>query len=254
MQKNQDASSDPRLPEGQAQWNSTGPSHAPPFPTERWARWNQDILVLRGHVTNLYERQRVWKAYVAASGEIRMTEAAFVMHEWMVRNYSDAMTIGIRRLIDRRTARNTPVSLHELVTNISDHVADVTLENYLSLWNPGNALHQARATRAFNTLFPEAGRPTRESLVEEADRLRTSAEAILTHADKRVAHIGRGDLPALPRWRDLDEALELLATVFRRYYALLTGNEYRLDLMGMPPGWEIAIERACQASVRERGG
>jgi hypothetical protein len=219
------------------------------LPTERWARWQHDINELKAQVTNLYERQLVWKAYTTSLKQIEMIELASILHDWMIHNYSDAMTIGIRRLIDRGTTRNEPVSLHELITDISDHVADITVANYVAVWHPRDQFEESRAVSAFTQLFPD-GLPTQDSLRKEAELIRASADTILVHADKRIAHTDRDRPAALPKWRDLDDALELVAKVFRRYFLLITCGEYFLDMMIMPFGWDAAIERACLASVQ----
>lgn len=218
------------------------------FPTEHWMRWNGDIHELRLQVTALFERRRIWRAYVAACNSEDLTEAAGVFHAWIALLYSDAMSIGIRRLVDR-DPHNSPVSLYELIMDLSNHAEEVTAENFLKVWQPRDNFERERALGTFRSLFPVANGFLAERIKAEAEMLRWTASSILVHADKRIAHNDRKK-STLPTWKELDEALDVVAQLFKRYFLLITCGQYLLEDLVMPFGWEDAIRRACSASVQ----
>jgi hypothetical protein len=62
---------------------------------------------------------------------------------------------------------------------------------------------------------------------------------ILDHVDLRVAHRDRAHgSVSLPTWNDLDEALDHVVSVFKKYFLLLTGGQYLVEDTIMPLGWE----------------
>lgn len=234
---------DPRPP-------SPARSQHDPHPSARWVSWQKDIQSLSFQVSNLHARQLVWKAYVAAMEHVRVTGSASIFHNWMIDNHADALTMGIRRLIDRGMRNHATVSLHTLITDIAHHADEVNLDNFLAVWKPRDPHSLELAKETFLRLFPTPHDRSKEALVAEATTMRKEAEILIVHANKRIAHTDRTNLSDLPTWADVDRALEVVAKVLRRYYLLLICGDYLVEHTVMPFGWEEAIQRACSASVQ----
>jgi len=173
--------------------------HAQSFPTKRWRRWHDDLQVIRVQVTHLYEKQKVWAKYSQALRGLDISEAAHIMHDWIMHNYVESMTMGVRRMVDK-SSRDQPVSIYELLVDIAEHVEEVTEQNFVANWRPRGELEAQRAVRAFRGLFPSGIPPRSEEIQREASLLRESAKSILLHADKRIAHIDRKVPVDLPKW------------------------------------------------------
>lgn len=231
------------------------------FPTPRWSRWNDDVNRLRPLVDSLLTRHHIWKRYQAELNALSVSEAASVWHSVVIDDHADATTMSIRRLVDRErmqkknaVARNAkaddeqPVSLHALITDMARHANQVSEINFIQVWRPESREQEELAKETFRGLFGP-NPVTQDALEAEARQLRLSVADLVTHGDKRIAHTDRANTSKLPRWHDVDRAVELCEAVFRRYHLLVTCGDFVFSRSSLPSGWELAIARACAASI-----
>jgi hypothetical protein len=142
------------------------------YPSQRWSEWAAAID---------HERQLVWRSYCDAMDGVAIPVHAVVFHDWLARNYSDAMSVGVRRLVDGHERASG--SLVRLIESIAGQAAEISLESYLRCWNPTDPFQEERARAAFQYLYPDGHVPTRDVMQSEANRLRESAQPIVDHVN-----------------------------------------------------------------------
>lgn len=204
---------------------------------ERWYRWRQTLDEIMRQLLDLHQRRHVWSRYRAyLVDRWELGDLADTFHDWASKNYADAMTIGIRRNLDRDTRA---VSLVGVMLDMAKSaavwksLADLPPPPPRAISpNPQEFIRAAKRIAALSS----------DDLKREVEALRVQVEEILTHADKRIAHTDSDKRNhALPKWERLDEALDAVTAVFLRYHEIVSGAPCVFEDPSIVMPWEFML-------------
>jgi len=148
----------------------------------------------------------------------------------MANVYSTSTVIGIRRQVDRHP---DSVSFANLLKSMSERPAVLSRTRFVSLYS-GSNVPPGLADRAFDK-YACADGSMLEAEIPAADLVGLDAKAAVVkqYANKRVAHIDRSGIKTPPTYTDLDECLDLLEQLLRKYWLLLDAT----TMLHIVPVW-----------------
>jgi len=212
---------------------------------ERFQRWQQWVEEIWKQVADLFVFRHIYKVVrqiVASNPHLRNEPNIFWW--WLDYAYATTMLMGLRRLGDRS---KEVISLYRLLDDIRNHPKVLSRERYFRFYEP--LLKQADAApdifsrrvmrdavvQKANEVFDKLcgrGKPHIDLKVVEEDlkRLDEAMEKVRELADKRLAHYDRKPPKRLPTHKDIDECLDLIGEMLRKYYGLIKGSHI-IDLM-----------------------
>ena len=194
-----------------------------------WLEWlkaiEQDIYGL--HADRLYWRETV--RIVKSNPHI--PEPGYVM-DWITRMYVSHIGSGIRRQMEESPR---VVSLRRLLASMRSHPSLLTRKAFVKAWCAGdeNDDFEARcATSAFDDYAAKGTDHVDRRLIEgDISLLAETGATVKDFVDERVAHYDKAHARAdelarlaAPTFKELNDALDLLGTLLKKYYQLLTGN------------------------------
>ena len=178
---------------------------------------NSDLAHLLGRREIFWELQEVTKENPRI-----LEHGAFF--DWMCTNYVAAAAIGIRSFTDQR---NDVHSLGRMLYEILANPGVIDRRAHCALYRGSAVLRQFdMANRTFDNVVGKGRKVLRQSDVRRDMRmLEDSSERVRKFANKRVAHRApRGQLRRLPRFNELDQAMDTIDRLFCKYNLLLTAS------------------------------
>jgi hypothetical protein len=193
---------------------------------ERFQRWQQWIEEICNQVTSLFAFRHIYKVVrqiVVSNPRLRETPSIFWW--WLDYAYGTTMLIGLRRLVDRS---KEAISLYRLLDDIRKHPEALSRERYRRLLESLRK-QQDDVVQTANAVFDELcgrGKPhiDPKSVDEDLTRLDEAARKVRELADKRVAHYDQKSPQSLPTHKDIDECLDLIGEIVRKYHRLMKGG------------------------------
>ena len=207
----------------------------------RWRSWlpamNADLAHLLG------KREIFWDLQKIAKENRRILDHG-AFFDWMCTNYIAAVTIGVRSFTDQ--SKNVH-SLWKLLYEALETPGVFSRRAHQALYRHMAALPGfAPANRTFDSI---AG-PGRKVLSQNQIRgdiraLEDSTARVRRFVNKRIAHrTSPGQLRRLPRFNQLDDAMETIDRIFCRYYLLLTARGLQSAFATRQYDWMEALHEA----------
>lgn len=139
-------------------------------------------------------------------------------YDWIGIIYPAAMVMGVRRQLD---TRSDSISLARLLADIEKNPEILSRKRYLSLYE-GSALPIEVPEKEFDGLAG-SGAPhiDPKNVLEDLRNMEDKASKIRKFANKRIAHFGKSSFQDFPTFGDLDECLDLLEELLKKYMLLL---------------------------------
>jgi len=207
---------------------------------ERFQRWQQWIEEICDQVAYLFVFRHIYKVVrqiVASNPHLRKEPNIFWW--WLDYAYATTMLMGLRRLGDRS---KEVISLYRLLDDIRNHPKVLSRERYLrfyeGLWNQPNVASDAFFQQVVKTAVSQKaeevfdasgghGKPhiNPEAVEEDLKQLDEAIGKLREMADKRLAHYDRKPPQRLPTHKDIDECLDLIGKMLRKYYRLIKGSD-----------------------------
>jgi len=231
---------------------------------ERFQRWQQWIEEICDQVAYLFVFRHIYKVVrqiVASNPHLKETPNIFWW--WLDYAYATTMLMGLRRLGDRS---KEVISLYRLLDDIRNHPKVLSCERYRrlreSLWKQQNVASDAFLQQV-DAVFEELcghGKPHIDPKVVEEDlkRLDEAMKKVRELADKRVAHYDQKPPRRQPTHEDIDECLNLIDKIVRKYHRLMKGGEIilmpRLDpdwtkIFKIPWQWKLTPEQQARLTT-----
>ena len=171
------------------------------------ATWESDARALINDLALLHVHRVLWQDMMSALNEhAGHCDRTWEMH--YTRLYIDSQAMAIRRLV-RSKSNDSHASLCDLLL---------------------------RAERR-----PDVMRRTPTSIQNDRRRLNQTVDAVVGWADQAVAHIRLSPTFSQPDTRALDEAIEVLAKIFREYFRIVARIDMKLDHPLPSPRWRSAF-------------
>lgn len=214
----------------------------------RWRTW---VLRIKSEVGDLVQRREIFsglRAILEVNPAIGKPNA--LLH-WMMQNYVEAATIGVRRLCDHR---DDVESLSHLLRQLLQHPGVLNAEAHERLY-PARSRKYAQQTFE---LCAGVGRKELSSRTLRRDlrQLEDSAARIQRFVNKKVAHAApRRQIRKGPTFGQLGAAITLLDEVTVKYATLLTGTGWSSCAPVRQYEWRMVLLRAwlTEAELRDLG-
>ena len=198
---------------------------------QRFEKWNQWLEIIRIDVTNLsVSRHIFWEVQniIKANAKIQLASS---FYEWMGPAYAVFQSVGLRRLVD---SRKDTVSFRRLLAEIARQPGVISRERYVALYED-SVIRKRIADRAFDK-FAGPGKPHIDPgmVRKDHDQLIRKIEGMKDYVDKRVAHFAEREPTRLPTYGDIDDCLDFVEALLKKYLAVLRA-EAHLEIL---PTWQ----------------
>ncbi len=183
----------------------------------KWKRWLDKI----GHdLGNLLISKDIHAEIRRIAGFNKQIRSPLLFYNWLVNNYVDSITIGVRRLSDhdRRS-----ISLYRLIEDISENREAITRHYYVSQY-PKEMQNDGSADYDYNNFAnKKENQISGYKLKIDMGRLKKNAGRIIIFANKWVGHCDlRRKRFRVPTHKDVNNTLRNIDGLFCRYLMLLT--------------------------------
>ena len=187
----------------------------------RWRRWLQPMSSDLSHL--LGKREIFWELQnVVKENQQILDHGSFF--DWMCTNYIVAVSIGIRTFTDQRRDVH---SLWRMLYEMLEHPGVLNRRAHKALYR-GTPVTPSfdLANRSFDNI---AGKGRNEILQRDIRKdlrnLEDSSERVRKFVNKRIAHrTPTGQLRRLPKFDELDEAMDTIDQIFCKYNLVLTAS------------------------------
>lgn len=190
---------------------------APDLRVDKWKSWLGQI---DREVTDLFLSRHIWRSLQQVIGDHPAMPSS-VYFEWQAQCYAAAQAVAVRR---QREVKDGVITLGRLMTEMAETPELLTRQRYVSMYDWGM---QHLGDRHFDRWAPSGGAHLDGAVVgDDLVSLLKRAENIKRYVDKRLAHYEK-PRPAgkVPSFADLDDAVEALGEMYRKYAGLLTGGD-----------------------------
>lgn len=201
---------------------------------QKVAKWNRWIEQIENEIVYILSSRILYKGYgdIVRANEGVLDEGA-VFHNWIVDNYVTFVAMAVRRQLD--TDKDS-ISLVRLLTDIKNNPKSLTREAHVAFYI---ALPMDIGRAHGNRCFTEnAGSGDFiDSAIVEADliKLREASKKIGQLATRKIAHKSTKTIPSMT-FNEVDECIEVIKTITRRYILLLRAADNILE--PMMPDWQ----------------
>lgn len=157
----------------------------------------------------------------------------------MGNTYATTQVIGVRRQLDRDP---DSISFARLLGEVAANPHVISRKRYVALYKTmlldlGNKAFDRLAGSGATYIDPTV--PT-----AELAKLEALAARIRKYANKRIAHFDKSDFKALPTYAELDECLDYLEELLKRYVRLLRAKSYTTIV----PVWQYDWKQVFRSS------
>jgi len=203
----------------------------------KWRRWLKTIgndlgWLLTSH--DIFEEvQKIMKSN-------KKIQSPPLFYCWIKDNYSAKVAIGIRRLVEPEKNYKRAISLYRLIEDISKNRQAITREGLTE--------------RDFD-IFAKKGDPliSTYKLNRDMKSLKIKTQRIRTFTNKYIAHYDlEGRIRRLPTFKDVDEALKVVDTIFCKYYLLLTRYSMTTRKPVLQYNWKKPLRHAWIVEQKNR--
>ncbi len=185
-------------------------------------RWRVWLPQMRRDLTDLLGKREIfWELQEVAK------ENAKVLHpgaffDWMCRNYIVALTVGIRSFTDQ--SRNSH-SLWRLLYEILENPGVIDRATHVRMY-VSSPMGEDLGHMSFNaTVGKGSSCLSQRAIRADLRRLEDASERVRRFVNKRVAHRTKpGEIRRLPRFNEVDAALDVLDNMLCKYNLLLTAQ------------------------------
>ncbi len=185
---------------------------------QKWKKWIDKIGQDLGDLLISQDTFKEVAQIVASNKQIQSSPFFFT---WIQNNYMDSIVVGLARLNDHDSRT---ISLHNLIKEIIKNPEAITRDYFVSRYKKWMQ-DRGIADNDFDK-FAEKGNQYISSIKLDKDikHLDKETQLIKNFRDQWVAHLDVNQATKqLPTHNDVEEALEFLDEIFRRYYMLIDG-------------------------------
>jgi len=207
----------------------------------KWRSWMKRIMNETG---DLLVRQELFRGMRDVVNENEDTKDPGILVDWMMRNYAEAVSVGIRRLCDvgRVKKKIDVVSLGRLLFELSHHPRLVTRAMHRRLYRK----EQHLADPTFDDIVGR-GRQFAPTIMFRSDlqKLRLVSSRIHRFVDKRIAHATPPrTLRKNPTYGQISASLDVIDRLACKYNGLLTSTFFSTAKPVLVEDWKRPLRIA----------
>ncbi len=183
----------------------------------KFQEWNGWLDKIYSDIQQLLINRHIFNEVQEIIRSNPQVQIGSVFYDWMGIVYPSAQVMGVRRQLDNR---KDSISLIRLLKEIINCPGVLSRERYLSMYE-GSEPPADVPNSEFDRYAGRNGQyidPIRVG--EDLENLKLKAEKIKNFATKRVAHFDHRDFEDLPTFGELDEVLNYLEELLKKYLLL----------------------------------
>lgn len=217
---------------------------------DRYSKWNRWMDIIYVEITELVIHQDIfWQVQDLIKNNPKLQRPS-AFYKFMGRTYSAFALMSIRRQVK---VNDDSISFARLLSEICDNPKELSRERYVALYKGAFALE--RANKDFNKFSKPGCEHIDPVLVKrDLDKLRAQAKKCETFADKTVAHLDKSKPKQIPVFKDLDNSIELLCALLKKYWLLFRAESLLSILPTYQYDWKAVFrEPWIGASASNKG-
>lgn len=196
-----------------------------------YQKLNNELPQIHREVQSLRINQHVFWEVQAMIHENPNLHKPSTFYGWMGSLYAAAMSATVRRLVDRRKDAVSFVRLLEQVRRAPELLSRAAYKSRCT--NP--QLSESYLDSDYDRLVgPGRQQPDPAAIESEIKDLEARTRKVKNFVDAHVAHLSTEPMEELPRFAELDDAIDCLETMLRHYLQLFRG----LALPSALPTWQ----------------
>lgn len=183
---------------------------------DRFDKWNKWLDVIYSEITTLSVNRNIfWEVQDIIKNNPKIQKPSS-FYEFLGGVYVTSALIGVRRQV--KIDKNS-ISFARLLKEICDIPQVLSRTRFVSLYKGSTA--EQFADRDFDKFAGKAGSHVDPDLVNfDLEKLKKKAKECEKYADRRVAHFDRRAIKNIPTFADLDDYIDFLEELIRKYYLL----------------------------------
>jgi hypothetical protein len=213
---------------------------------EKWQGWIDGLI--KSNVLTMHLHRYAWEeATGVISDNAELPDSYW--WEFMFETYSITQAVAVRRVADER---RDVASLGRLLKDLRRGAGAITRTYWIdTLWAPEHARRRLIAERQWEEHFAGAVGDHLDPAIPNRDgaALRAAADSVKRYVDENLAHTSADAVAARVTLRvsDVHDAMDIVAQLFKRYYALLTAKGFLERDPGPPRGLSRPVPPAVDA-------
>jgi len=197
--------------------------------TDVFQSWDAMLENIKGEVTRLAVNRHIfWEVQEIIKANERIQKPSS-FYEWLGNVYATDAVIGVRRQLDRD---KRSISFTSLFEGILVRPSVLSRERFVALYcdKSNSDVQQYLEEQAHEDFekFASPGSPYIDPVLVASDlsTLQDKAKNIGKYANKRVAHFDREALDILPTFHELNECIDFLEVLLKKYMLLFRAVGY----------------------------
>lgn len=192
------------------------------------AKWRSEIDHIKTEVIVLYHNRDIYNKLFDIVENNPRIQKGNAFYEWMHLHYVVYAATTIRRLLDKH---KRTISLHNLIHEIDIKKEYITREWYISQF-PESFRKSSIPSRNFIDLAGDDPNIIgSQKLIDKLGEVESVSKIIKTYVDKLVAHADRDEPDRLPKYDELDKAIDAVGKLFQHLYGILNDSNISLKIV-----------------------
>jgi hypothetical protein len=224
---------------------------------ERWRVWlegaeNEAQGRLTSEVIGLHARRVPWRELTRLANRRDLPAPEAYWWEWVVDCYAVTQSIAIRRQLDQSA---NAVSIGRMLRELADHPETITREVWLATWGSDDDHGLWLANRQWDEKFADLAEPdalSQDLPANDLEALEDGGRQVRHYVNRHVAHMDHRGSETVPTFNDIDDAIDLIGTLFSRYYALMTAASFTDLEPAFQDDWAAPLRTAWLPSPADR--
>jgi len=187
---------------------------------DRFNKWNKWIDVIRSEITGLsINRNIFWEVQDIIKNNPKIQKPSS-FYDFLVNIYLASALMGIRRQV--KIDENS-ISFARLQKEIY-HTPEILSRNRFFNLYKGSTVEKF-ASRDFDKFAGKRGNYVNPELIKlDFEELKSKAQKCEKYADRRVAHFDKRAMSNIPTFADLDNCIDFLEILMKKYYLLFRAS------------------------------
>jgi len=194
---------------------------------DRFNKWNKWIDIIRSEITDLsINRNIFWEVQDIIKNNPKIQKPSS-FYEFLVHIYVASALMGIRRQV--KIDENS-ISFARLQKEICHTPEILSRKRFFNLYKGSSVEKIAKrmgstvekfVSRDFDKFAGKIGNHVDPELIKlDFEELKSKAQKCEKYADRRVAHFDKQPMSNIPTFEDLDNCIDVLEKLLKKYYLL----------------------------------
>lgn len=183
----------------------------------RFDKWNKWLDVIYKEITSLsFHRHIFWEVQDIIKSNPKIQRPSS-FYKFLGSVYAASALMGVRRQVKDKDKNS--ISFARLLKEICDTPEVFSRNCFVALYK-GSTIERL-ADRDFDKFAGKAGSHVDPELVNlDFKKLKAKARKCEKYADQRIAHIDKRAMKNIPTFTDLDDCIDFLEELMKKYYRL----------------------------------